>query len=84
LKTSDAGSNDWWKLFGFSKAPDPTRPLEINAVAALPKDKRNDESFEKKEIAINGGTIRLHYFYFSLSKTDDVRSIKTSLFEKKE
>jgi hypothetical protein len=88
LRTPDAGSGDWWKLFGFSKAPDPARPLEINAVVALPKDNKNDESFAKKEIAVNGGTIRLHYFYFSLLKKDgaedkiDKNNFKTSLFEK--
>ena len=81
LRTSNAGSEIWWKLFGFNKVPDD--PLRINAVVALPKFKENDTSFAKKEIIVDGGVIQLHYFYFTLSKNDKVGSIDTSLFSKK-
>jgi len=76
LKTPEAGSEIWLKLFKFSKAP-----VQINAVAALPKDKNNDKSFRDKKIILKDGTIHLHYFYFSLSKTDKIESsIETSIF----
>ena len=83
LRTPKAGSNNWWKLFGFSKAPNITFPLRINAVIALPKNDKNDTSFKRKEITIGGGTIQLHYFYFSLSKSDKIEIDDTSLFKGK-
>ena len=81
LRTPKAGSNNWWKLFEFSKAPNPALPLKINAVIALPKNKKNDTSFANKEIIVDGGIIQLHYFYFSLSKDDKVGPIETSLMK---
>ena len=78
LRTPKAKSDNWWNLFGFRKAPDTSHPLQINAVAALPIKKENDTSFAKKEIKVEGGSIQLHYFYFSLSKTDKVETIDTS------
>ena len=81
LRTPEARSNDWWKLFGFKSVPDPSRPLVINAVVALPQDKKNDTSFKDIKIDIDGGKLQLHYFYFSLSETDQIESINTSLFK---
>jgi hypothetical protein len=81
LRTPEAGSNSWWNLFGFNKSPDVTRPLKINTVVAMPRDGKNDKVFANKEIVIEGGILQLHYFYFSLSKTDKVGNIETSLFK---
>jgi len=90
LKTPSAGSNIWWKLFKYNKTPDFTRPLEINAVVALPMDKKYKNSpedekewFKNKVINVGTDTIRLHYLYFSLEKDDKgneiIADIKTSL-----
>jgi len=81
LRSPDAGSNNWWKLFGFSKIPNTSLPLRINAVIALPKNEKNVTSFKKEEITVNGGTIQLHYLYFTLSKNDKVGVIETSLMK---
>jgi len=81
LKTPEVGSSGWWKLFGFGKVPDTTKPLRINAVVAMPKDEKNDKCFAKEEINVDGGIIQLHYFYFSLpTDKDKIESIETSLF----
>jgi hypothetical protein len=80
LRTPEAGSNTWLKLFGFSKVP------QINAVAALPhrEDGKNDEYFKHKKIEIDGDTIGLYYFWLSLSEeTQEVEDFETSLFGKK-
>jgi hypothetical protein len=87
LTTPKAESSIWWELFGFKKAPNTDRPLSINVVAALPleKGRKPDKSFANKEVILsNGGILRLHYFYFSLSgKEDKVGKVETSLFEQK-
>jgi len=90
LKNPDAGSRIWRKLFEYGKTFDIARPLEINAVVAMPMDKKYDNSPEDEKVwfknqVINVGidTIRLHYLYFSLAKNEKgdeiIAEIKTSL-----
>jgi hypothetical protein len=71
LLRNDAGAA-WWRLFGFSgELPN---KLELYAACAMPSNERNETSFGRTELRIDGDTIRLHYLYFHL--VDDCKKIR--------
>lgn len=77
LKTPEAGGKIWWELFNLGKID---RPLDINAVAAMPYNKKGKtDFFENKHIQTIDNSIGLHYFYFDINNKDNVMNVKTSL-----
>ena len=61
LLRSDSGAA-WWRLFGFGG--DVPEPLELYSACAMPLDEHNETWFGRRELNIEGDTIRLHYLYF--------------------
>ena len=71
LLRSHAGAA-WWKLFGFGgEVPD---QLELYAACAMRANEKNETSFGKTELKIDGDIIILHYLYFHL--TDEGTNIR--------
>ena len=63
LLRSHAGAA-WWKLFGFGgEVPD---QLELYAACAMRANEKNETSFGKTELKVDGDIIILHYLYFHL------------------
>ena len=61
LLRSESGAA-WWRLFGFGG--DVPESLELYSACAMPLDAHNETSFGRRELNIEGDTIRLHYLYF--------------------
>jgi hypothetical protein len=79
LRTPAAGSEDWWRLFGFSDEHSFDSSLKINVVAALPHAK-DERKFAETNIAIRNDVLQLRYFYFDIEGKDDhVKNVETTI-----
>jgi len=76
LKTPEAGSADWWELFGFDR--DLPKNLTLNVVAAMPHNPQERE-FEPFPIQKDGVALKLHYFYFDIDGNDQISNISSSI-----
>jgi hypothetical protein len=79
LRTPEAGSGNWWKLFKFGKDHSADLSLKINVVAALPHAD-DEREFAETNIKIGNDVLQLHYFYFDIEDKDDkIKNVETTI-----